>query len=422
MNGAGLGSGAVARTSALSSAAARAGAAAAALALGGSGAEVQGAVQDMLDQGLVRRDTEHLAYCPAGHAFDCALAICPRCGAEPGSAPSSDDLVSADDEILREEDRSVSDPPDQSALDEADRPGFLERLEFALIEAGCARPLELATELAGLWRGELPGDTWALDLPVGERVWTEEDVARIGCARDSLSRAEASVLGQGRGSKESAADIRIWREGLYLRWEIVDHLQGLAPTARDGFVRLGGIRLTRDRANKLIEERKERLEALVKALVAKRKAFFDEKDSVIAMNILRDQPLTQKEVCAETGIPPTALSRWCDYKGRQTRSSKKVSGRAGGISLRTGIELNTPHGVLSLAEFFSAPARAKGTRGRSQEAVEREVDQVLAESKEQGLDTDEIIKKVLDDHGIDLAGRTVRKYRKNRERPEPPNG
>jgi hypothetical protein len=412
MSGAGAGAGGFANASSVAQAAARVAAAAAANAIGSSMAEVQAAVQDMIDQGLIQNEAEDLAYCPKGHAFDRALENCPKCGAEPDDPPSSDELLAADDEILRDEDRSVSDQEDDTYLEEAYEPGFLEQLEVALIESGCPQPLELALELAEMCGGELPVDDSVLKQLEEAHGWGKQELARIEHALLSLCRAENQVPAQDAGSTQSSADIRIWREGQDLRWDVIDNLQGLVQTCRSGSVVLGGTRFTHERVRKLLSERRDRLFALAKALINNRKAFFDEPDPAKAAKILRVNPLTQKEICEETGIPPTALSRWCDYRGRQKKRSKRMLTELPETSMRIGVEVDTPHGMLPLAEFFSAPTRLKGARGRSQEASQEDVEQVLAETKDQGLDTAEIIEMVRVQHGIELEERTVRKYLK----------
>ena len=94
------------------------------------------------------------------------------------------------------------------------------------------------------------------------------------------------------------------------------------------------------------------------------------------------------------------------------------------MSTRVGIEVETPHGVLPLAKFFTQPSRLKGGENRGQEEVEDDLEDLLGDLQNQGLNSDEIIQAVLEEHGIDLAKRTMRNYRrrvaKKKEKPSSP--
>ena len=410
MNGAGAGVGAGAGS--IAQAAARAAAAAAGAAIGSAAAEVRAAIDVMVDEGLLRHADDDLAYCPRNHSFDARRGRCPKCASEPDDPPSTDAILSADDELLRSEDRQVLDGEDDRWAVAADEPGFLEQLELALSEAGCSHAQGIATEVASLWKPGEEADLVPLRTLAQTRGWSEATLVSIEAAFRALARAEAPNPTSPANSSPSA-DIRIWRAKSGLRWQVVDHLAGFFSTGRSGIVRLGDVRYSVQRAAELLRERGERLEALARELTRARCAFFDERDPVKAMAVLGKQPLTQKEVCDATGIPPTAMSRWCDYKGR---SRRKTQGRTGGqtrdASMRTGVEIETPHGVFPLAAFFSAPARAKGGRGRTQELFEEDVEQVIAKAVDEGLDRSELVTLLQTQYGIDLAERTVRKYRK----------
>lgn len=416
MIGAGIGGGVAAKAGIKSELAAKVAAVAVAKAMGSSAAEVQAAVQDMIDLGFLQDQDDGLAYCPNGHSFECSKGACPTCGAEPGDPPSTRDLLSPDDEILRDEERASSEEEGDLLPLLADVPGLLEQLERALIDCGCLDAQDVAMKLAPLWDKGPPTDSAAVLRLAEDNRWSS---ATVECIEKAF---ELILLEREKGSQrppadsQSSAEIRIWREDEHLRWEVTDHLAGYSATGRSGSVMLGGIQFgNHARAEKLLRERVERLEALARELTKRRKTFFDETDPVLAKGILGREPLTQKDVCAVTGIPPAVLSRWCDYRGRTTRTSKK-----GGVShkremsTRIGVEVETPHGVFPLAAFFSKSARVTGGARQTQDAVKENFESLLAEANKQGLNSADIAKLVLKEHGIVLAERTVRKYRNSK--------
>lgn len=417
MSGAGIGAGGVAHSSLSAQLAAKVAAVAVAKAMGSSAAEVQAAVQDMIDLGFLQDQDDGLAYCPNGHSFECSKGACPTCGAEPGEPPSTSDLLSSDDEILRDEDRASSEEEDDLLPLLADVPGLLEQLERALIDCGCLDAQDVALKLAPLWDKGPPTDSAVVLRLAEDNGWLP---ATVECIKKAF---ELILLECEKGSQrppadsQSSAEIRIWREDEHLRWEVTDHLAGYSATGRSGSVMLGGIQFgNHARAEKLLRERVERLEALARELTKRRKTFFDEADPVLAKGILGREPLTQKDVCAVTGIPPAVLSRWCDYRGRRsTRKSKKGGVRhKSELSTRIGVEVETPHGVFPLAAFFSKSARVTGGARQTQDAVKENFESLLAEANKQGLNSADIAKLVLKEHGIVLAERTVRKYRNSK--------
>ena len=408
MIGAGVGVGATVHASV----AARVAAAAAGIAIGTSAVEVQAVVADMLDLGLLKDINEDLAYCPAGHAFEGRLGCCPVCGSNPGEPPSMSDFLSQDDEIYRDEERTASEQEYELELIATDEPSFLEKLELALIRSGCPDFESVALAIIPIF-DELTADASALRKLAGKVGWSPTTVKCIERAFALIAQIKTKSLKRPIVSR-SPADVRIWRDGEHFRWKIVDHLAEYATTGRSGPVNLGGIRFTsHTRAVQLLQERVQRLETLVRVLITRREGFFKAKDPMAAHKVLDEQPLTQKEVCELTGIPPAALSRWCDYKGRKTRTSKKSAGESKGEkSRRTGVEVDTPHGILPLTAFFSVPSRLRGGQNRTQEDVQENIELLLTEVDSQGLQSDAFIQMVREEHGIELAARTVRKIRK----------
>jgi len=411
MSGADAGAGAGA--SAKAEMVARIAAAAAARAMGSSAAEARAAVEDMIDQGYIQDANEGLAYCPKGHSFECWRGACPTCGSDPGEPPSTNQLVSPDEEISRDEERTSSEEDDDARPMLADEPSVLEQLEFALNDSGCPDAQDVAMKLVLLWDKGPPTDIAVVHQLAEEHGWSSDAIRCMELAFERLTRAKAKHLPRQPADSQSFADIRFWRDGKEMRWNILDHLAGFTVAGRSGKVTLGGVRF-RDsaRAVKQIRERTAHLEALARELTTRRKDFFDANDPAEAMRTLK-QPLTQKEICEAIHISPSMLSYWCDYRGRKKRKTKGDSAAQPPMtSMRVGVEVATPHGVLSLAKFFTKPSRVKGGEERSQEEIQEDVEELLGKAEKQGLNGDEIVKAVLEEHGIELAKRTVRKYKK----------
>lgn len=404
MSGATVGGGATAgaAVSAVSKLAAQAAAVAMAKVMGSCTADVQAAIMDMIDLGYIQHKDEGLAFCPNGHAFDCLRGACPTCGAEPGDPPSTNELLSPDDEILRDEDRASSDEEDDQWPILADEPGLLERIQRALIECGCEKWQEVALKVAPFWRKGGATDSAAVLQLVTDNGWPPGTAQYIESAFGLIAQEDAEKTHR-TADFQPSTEIRIWREGEHLRWEVTDHLAGFTATGRSGEVTLGGVQFrNHEGAVKKIRDRAVDMKAVAEELAKRRKDFFLEPDPVKAKRILVTVPLTQKEVCSAIAIPEPVLSNWCDYRGRNTRT--------GGLSTRMGVEVDTPHGIIPLAAFFSKPARVKGGEGLSEDAVKEKVKSDLVEHKKQGLKSADIAKEILDVYGIDLSPRTVRKY------------
>jgi hypothetical protein len=392
--------------------------------MGSNTAEAQAAVDDMIDLGYVQDANEGLAYCPNGHSFECSRGACPRCGSEPGEPPSTNELVSVDDEISRSEERTSSEEDADSESLLADESSVLEQIESALNDCGCPDAQDVAMKLAPLWHKGSPLDSEGLQQLAATQEWSLDMVRCIELAFERLAREQKKTTLR-RPDSQSTSAIRIWRDGKELRWAILNPLEGLAPTGRSGSVTLGRVVFSDSaRAMKQVAERGSQLEALARILTVRRKDFFDAKDPTEAKLTLK-KPLTQKEICDEIHISQSTMSYWCDYKGRKKRQTK--TGKLNTpltMSTRVGIEVETPHGVLPLAKFITKPSRLKGGENRSQEEVEETLEDVLGDLENQGLNSDEIIQAVLEEYGYDLAKRTMRNYRRRaaekKEKPSSP--
>jgi RNA polymerase sigma-54 factor len=74
----------------------------------------------------------------------------------------------------------------------------------------------------------------------------------------------------------------------------------------------------------------------------------------------------------------------------------------------------TPRGVFELKYFFTAAiAAADGGEAHSAEAVRRKIQKLIADEKPETILSDDRIVEILKAAGIDIARRTVAKYRES---------
>ncbi len=74
--------------------------------------------------------------------------------------------------------------------------------------------------------------------------------------------------------------------------------------------------------------------------------------------------------------------------------------------------LQTPRGIVGLRKFFSGGTETESGDAMSWTAIQHKLQQVIdAEDKSSPLSDDQLVEK-LKDQGIDIARRTVAKYRK----------
>jgi hypothetical protein len=380
-----------------------------------SSAETHAVVELVRELGAVKDETDELIRCPNGHVFEKALCTCPRCGCEGGVEPSTAELESLDDELERDEDRAAVEDDGAIEADAADAPGTVEVITRALIDVGVNDAEGLALAIAPSWADT---DVPEVAVVVGEAhnggfSLTVEQAASV--LRSFRQAATAVSARDGAGvahltrSDSERPDIRIWFEGNRARWEVEDVLAGLVDTNRDARIDLyGGAPMQTSRCLKLLRERIARLGSLCAVLSERRKEFFLEPDTAKAMSVLQTAPLTQKEVAAAAGIPETALSRWCDYRGRATRKTKApAAGVSRGRSDRTGVEVSTIHGRVPLAAFFARPARI--APGRTQAAAEEEIQRVLGTGLDEST-TREVLEHLRVEHDMPMAPRTLRRH------------
>ena len=130
-----------------------------------------------------------------------------------------------------------------------------------------------------------------------------------------------------------------------------------------------------------IEERNQNLLKVATCIVKRQQAFFEQ--GVMAM-----QPMVLKDVADEVGLHESTVSR-----------------------ITTSKTILTPKGLFSLKYFFSSQVSSDEGEGVSSTAISAMIKQMIeAEDPKKPL-SDSSIMKHLQDKGIDIARRTVTKYR-----------
>jgi RNA polymerase sigma-54 factor len=115
-------------------------------------------------------------------------------------------------------------------------------------------------------------------------------------------------------------------------------------------------------------------------------------DEFLAYGVERLRPLTLKAVADAIGMHESTVSR---------ASANKV--------------LDTPRGVFEMSFFFTSALPSKsGGEGHAAEAVRRRIKQLIeAEPAGEGVLSDDRIANLLQASGVDIARRTVAKYRES---------
>jgi RNA polymerase sigma-54 factor len=131
-----------------------------------------------------------------------------------------------------------------------------------------------------------------------------------------------------------------------------------------------------------IEQRRSTIQRVIRAVVDAQKEFFDKGPEFL-------KPLPMISVADQLGIHVATVSRAVSEKWIQT-----------------------PRGVFPLRRFFSGGTTNSDGEDMSWDAVKEKLKAIIAEEdKNNPLNDDEIVEK-LKEQGIDLARRTVAKYRK----------
>lgn len=131
-----------------------------------------------------------------------------------------------------------------------------------------------------------------------------------------------------------------------------------------------------------IEQRRGTIERVIRAVVAHQREFFEKGPEHL-------KPLPMVQVADELGIHVATVSRAVSEKW-----------------------IDTPRGIFPLRRFFSGGTTSDEGQEMSWDAVKEKLKRIVeAEDKSTPLNDDEIVEK-LSEEGIDLARRTVAKYRK----------
>jgi len=131
-----------------------------------------------------------------------------------------------------------------------------------------------------------------------------------------------------------------------------------------------------------IEQRRSTIQRVIRAVVDAQREFFDKGPEYL-------RPLPMIQVADQLGIHVATVSRAVSDKWVQT-----------------------PRGVFPLRRFFSGGTTSADGEDMSWDAVKEKLKTIIAEEdKHNPLNDDEIVEKLKSD-GIDLARRTVAKYRK----------
>jgi RNA polymerase sigma-54 factor len=136
-----------------------------------------------------------------------------------------------------------------------------------------------------------------------------------------------------------------------------------------------------------IEQRKSTITRVIRAVVDAQRDFFDKGPEFL-------KPLPMIQVADQLGIHVATVSRAVSEKWIQT-----------------------PRGVFPLRRFFSGGTQSADGEDMSWDAVKEKLQAIIDnEDKHNPLNDDEIVSK-LKEQGIDIARRTVAKYRKQRNIP-----
>lgn len=130
-----------------------------------------------------------------------------------------------------------------------------------------------------------------------------------------------------------------------------------------------------------IEERNQNLLKVATCIVKRQQAFFEE--GVMAM-----QPMILKDVADEVELHESTVSR-----------------------ITTSKTMLTPKGLFSLKYFFSSQVTSEDGEGVSSTAISAKIKQMIDEEDPKKPLSDSTIMDILKKEGIDIARRTVTKYR-----------
>ncbi|MFL2549443.1 MAG: RNA polymerase factor sigma-54 [Gammaproteobacteria bacterium] len=134
---------------------------------------------------------------------------------------------------------------------------------------------------------------------------------------------------------------------------------------------------------KNIGYRNDTLLSLSKRIFEKQRKFFDHGiENLIPMNL--------KEIAADLGVHESTVSR-----------------------LTNGKYVETPYGIFELKFFFSSSIKNKDGKNFSSKSIKEKIKKIVSSENKKSPFSDNKIKDILKSEGIDLARRTVSKYRES---------
>jgi len=136
-----------------------------------------------------------------------------------------------------------------------------------------------------------------------------------------------------------------------------------------------------------IEQRKQTIHKVCYSIIARQGEFLDKGLDYIA-------PMMIKDVAEEIGVHPSTVSRAVANK-----------------------YVHTPQGVYELRYFFSESVQGPEGGSTSLMVLKRRVKQIIEQEDSAKPLTDDQITRILRDQGIDIARRTVAKYREDMKIP-----
>jgi len=131
-----------------------------------------------------------------------------------------------------------------------------------------------------------------------------------------------------------------------------------------------------------LEKRKQTMVKMVHAVLAKQELFFIGKKNSL-------KPMTMREIADEVGVNESTISRIVKNK-----------------------YIRTPMGTYSLRSLFTADvSKENDVESISNDEVKNKIDQIILNENKRKPLSDQAIVEILKDQGIDIARRTVTKYR-----------
>ena len=134
---------------------------------------------------------------------------------------------------------------------------------------------------------------------------------------------------------------------------------------------------------KNINYRNDTLLSLSKRIFEKQKKFFD-------YGIENLVPMNLKEVATDLGVHESTVSR-----------------------LTNGKYIETPYGIFELKFFFSSSIKNKDGKDFSSKSIKEKIKKIISSENKKNPFSDNKIKDILKNEGIDVARRTVSKYRES---------